>query len=108
MEMSIYNKTMIGKIKSFMNGTTGGVATLKEIYANVKSQFEKNKESIPNHFEEKVRCVILRDKNFKRVTRGLYMYTGANTAGLIIHGDGRKLEEIEDNSIDLIITEVLL
>lgn len=41
MEMSIYNKTMIGKIKSFMNGTTGGVATLKEIYANVKSQFEK-------------------------------------------------------------------
>lgn len=105
MEMSIYNKTMIGKIKSFMNGTTGGVATLKEIYANVKSQFEKNKESIPNHFEEKVRCVILRDKNFKRVTRGLYMYTGANTAGLIIHGDGRKLEEIEDNSIDLIITD---
>ena len=105
--MEILNRkiTLINRIISFMEGTVGGVATLKEIYSDVKNQFKSDEETLPNNFEEKVRCVIYRDSKLKRVTKGVYMYSGENTAGLIIHGDGRKLDEIEDGSIDLIITD---
>ena len=99
--------TLMDRILYFMEGRTGGVATLKEIYNDVKAQFESSNEEAPNFLKDKVRCVIYRDKKnrLKRVTKGVYLYTGENTAGLILHGDGRKLEEIEDNSIDTIITD---
>lgn len=97
--------TLIERVKNFMEGRTNGVATLKEIYNHISSEFEESNLTAPNFLKEKIRCVIYRNDNFKRVTKGAYLYTGANSAGLIIHGDGRKLDEIEDNSIDTIITD---
>lgn len=90
------NLTIGDRIELFLEGTKKGVATLKEIY-----------KSISDKPEETVRCAIYRDsKNrFKKVAKGVYMLKGSETASLLIEGDGRKLEEIEDNSIDAIITD---
>lgn len=107
METTIKRNTLMDRVINFFEGTADGVATLKEIYSDIKSQLINDDENIPNNFEEKVRCVIYRDKKqrLKRLTKGLYLFTGKSTAGLIIHGDGRKLDEIEDKSIDTIITD---
>lgn len=105
MKTNVVNKTLINRITDFMESKTGGVATLKEIYNHVKNDIIKDGEVIPNNFKEKIRCVIYRNNKLKRVTKGMYLYMGANSAGLILHGDGRKLEEIEDNSIDSILTD---
>ena len=106
MKANVIKKTLIERIIDFMSGRTGGVATLKEIYSHIKNDFINDGESLPNNLKEKIRCVIYRNENkLKRVTKGVYLYLGAETAGLILHGDGRKLEEIEDSSIDSIITD---
>lgn len=105
MKANAIKKTLISRILDFMEGRVGGVATLKEIYSHIKNDFINDGESLPNNLKEKIRCVIYRNNNLKRVTKGVYLYLGAETAGLILHGDGRKLEEIEDNSIDSILTD---
>lgn len=91
-----YNLTIGDRIEMFLEGTKKGVATLKEIYNVIKDKPE-----------ETVRCAIYRDskKRFKKVAKGVYMLTGKETASLLINGDGRSLKEIEDNSIDAIITD---
>lgn len=91
-----YNLTIGDRIEMFLEGTKKGVATLKEIYS-----------SISDKPEETVRCAIYRDKKnrFKKVAKGVYMLIGKETASLLINGDGRALNEIEDNSIDAIITD---
>lgn len=98
---------LIDRVYNFLKGTKGATATLKEIEKDVASQFENEGKDKPNFLAEKIRCVIYRDKKdrFSRVCKGVYMVKGENTSGLIIHGDGRKLDEIEDNSIDLIVTD---
>lgn len=106
MKANIIKKTLIDRIIDFMSGRVGGVATLKEIYSHIQNDFTNDGESLPNNLQEKIRCVIYRNEHkLKRVTKGVYLYLGSDTAGLILHGDGRKLEEIEDNSIDSIITD---
>ncbi|MFC1588568.1 DNA-methyltransferase, partial [Planctomycetota bacterium] len=46
------------------------------------------------------------DRCFKRVAKGVYLATNGNTQALIIEGDSwDKIKEIEDNSIDFIITD---
>ena len=54
-----------------------------------------------------MRCSIYRDrkKRFKRVAKGVYLLNGEKSASLLIHGDGRKLDEIEDGSISAIIND---
>ena len=91
-----YNLTIGDRIEMFLEGTKKGVATLKEIY-----------NFISDKPEETVRCAIYRDKKnrFKKVAKGVYMLIGKETASLLISGDGRALNEIEDNSIDAIITD---
>lgn len=95
-----YRVTIGDYIEEFLNGTKKGVATLKEIYKYVRNLS-------PETAEETIRCAIYRDRKqrFKRVAKGVYMVTGEKTASLIIEGDGRKLDEIEDESIDCIITD---
>lgn len=95
-----YQLTIGDRIEMFLEGTKKGVATLKEIYQELH-------KSLPKTAEETIRCAIYRDtKNrFKRVAKGVYMLTGEETASLIIEGDGRKLDEIDDESIDCIITD---
>lgn len=91
-----YNLTIGDRIEMFLEGTKKGVATLKEIYS-----------VITDKPEETVRCAIYRDskKRFKKVAKGVYMLAGKETASLLINGDGRSLKEIEDESIDAIITD---
>lgn len=95
-----YKLTIGDYIEKFLEGKTKGVAVLKDIYGFVK-------QHLPETAEETIRCAIYRDtKNrFKRVAKGVYMLVGKETASLLIHGDGRELNEIEDNSIDAIITD---
>lgn len=90
-------KLTIGdKVEKFLSGLQGGVATFKEIYS-----------AIPETPEESIRCAVYRDKKgrFKKVTKGMYMLVGKNTASLLLKGDSRQLGEIEDESIDTIITD---
>ena len=83
-------------VERFLSSTKTGVATLKEIY---QATFKWPNES--------VRCSIYRDKKdrFKRVAKGVYLLIGQTSASLLIHGDSRKLDEIEDNSISAIIND---
>lgn len=88
--------TIADRIELFLEGTKDGVATLKEIYNEIQDKAE-----------ETIRCSIYRDKKgrFKKVAKGIYMLNGEKTASLFIKGDGRKLDEIEDSSVDTIITD---
>lgn len=89
-------ETIGDTVERFLAGTKNGIACLKEIYqATIKWP------------QESVRCSIYRDRKerFKRVSKGVYLLRGEKAASLLIHGDGRKLDEIEDNSISAIIND---
>lgn len=96
-------RTLREVIVDFMSERKGGVSTLKEIYDAVdSSDYVSNSDTV----HESARAVIYRhEETFKRVCKGVYMLTGAKSCSLLIDGDGRKLDEIEDNSIDCIITD---
>lgn len=84
------------RIEYFINQKKGLVASLKELY-----------KYISDKPEETVRAAIYKDSKdrFLRVGKGMYMLNGEKTSSLIIQGDGRSLSEIEDSSIDCIITD---
>lgn len=96
-------QTLRDTIITFMKGCNGGVATLKQIYAAIdKSEYVSNSNTV----HDSARAIIYRHPGeFKRVLKGVYLYTGENSSSLLIEGDGRNLSEIEDNSIDCIITD---
>lgn len=83
-------------VEKFLASKKNGIACLKEIY-----------QAASKWPEESVRCGIYRDKKqrFKRVAKGVYLLMGKESASLVIHGNGRKLDEIEDNSISAIIND---
>ncbi len=90
-------------IVRFMSGKENGVATLKEIYKAIdNSDYKSNSETVHNS----ARTVIYRDEEkFKRICKGVYMLKGKKSASLLIEGDGRKMQEIEDESVDCVITD---
>lgn len=90
-------------IISFMKGQLNGVATLKEIYKAIDSSSYKSNS---NTVHDSARAIIYRhDEAFKRVCKGVYMLCGEHSSSLLINGDSRGLTEIEDGSIDCIITD---
>ena len=90
-------------IVNFLEGKKDGVATLKEIYEGIdNSDYESRSETV----HDSARAIIYRhEETFKRVCKGVYMLKGERTNSLIINGDGRNMAEVEDNSIDCIITD---
>ena len=89
-------------IIDFMRGCKDGVATTKQIYNAIdKSDYQTASATV----HDSARCVMQRADEFKRVCKGVYMLVGEKASSLLIHGDSRSLEEIEDNSIDCIITD---
>ena len=90
-------------IVSFMEGVKGGVATLKQIYSAIdKSDYVSESDTV----HDSARAIIYRHpESFKRVCKGVYMLNGEKSSSLLIEGDSRGLEEIEDESIDCIITD---
>lgn len=96
LDRSSYAETIGDTVESFLAGTKNGIACLKEIY-----------QATTKWPQESVRCSIYRDrkKRFKRIAKGVYLLTGEKSASLLIHGDGRKLDEIEDGSISAIIND---
>lgn len=96
MENNGFAKTIGDTVEQFLSGTKNGVACLKEIY-----------QATTKWPQESVRCSIYRDrkKRFKRVAKGVYLLNGEKSASLLIHGDGRKLDEIEDGSIAAIVND---
>lgn len=85
----------------------GGKTSLKKIYDYIL-------KLKPNSIPDSIRCSIYRDNKgennssrFKRVGKGLYIAVNdeLNVTSLIVYGSGRKMECIEDNSIDSIITD---
>lgn len=93
---SVLADTIGDTVERFLASTKTGVASLKEIYHAANKW--------PN---ESVRCSIYRDKKerFRRVAKGVYLLIGQTSASLLIHGNGRKLDEIEDSSIASIIND---
>ena len=89
-------ETIGDTVERFLASKKNGIACLKEIY--------KAASKWP---EESVRCGIYRDRKqrFKRVAKGVYLLVGKESASLLIRGNGRKLDEIEDNSISAIIND---
>ena len=96
-------KTLKNVIVEFMEGVSDGVATLKEIY-NAIDESDYVSRSATVH--DSARAIIYRHEDtFKRVCKGVYMLKGTKSSSLLIEGSGRELEEIENNSIDCIITD---
>lgn len=95
--------TLKETIVSFMTGCKDGVATLKEIYKGIdESDYKSNSDTV----HDSARAIIYRHEDtFTRVCKGIYMLKGENATSLLINGDSRNLTEIEDNSIDCIITD---
>lgn len=89
-------------IIDFLTEKQGCVATLKEIYQAVKtSDYETTGKTI----DCSTRTVIYRSNKITRVGKGIYMLKGAKSCSLLLNGDSRQMNEIEDNAIDLIITD---
>jgi len=43
---------------------------------------------LSNNLQENIRCIIYRNEHkLKRVTKGVYLYLGADTADLILHNN---------------------
>lgn len=96
-------KTLKEIIVDFLRGQKDGVATLKQIYNGID---ESDYVSNSNTVHDSARAIIYRhEETFKRVCKGVYMLKGEKSTSLLINGDSRKMEEIEDNSIDCIITD---
>lgn len=99
--------TICDIIVNFMESKKDAVASLKEIYAAVKGKWQELKQ-VKCPAEETIRAAIYKAPkryNFERIGKGLYLLKGDETAGLLIHGDSRKLEEIDNEAIDCIITD---
>lgn len=94
--MTTINLNRADRIANAMKDLPNGVATLKELY-NLLSDI------LPHSLRE----AIYRDKKkrFKRVAKGVWALKGEETMSLLVEGNGRELEEIEDESIDAIITD---
>ena len=90
-------------ILNFMRGLKDGVATLKQIYDAIDaSDYESTSDTV----HDSARAIIYRhESDFKRVCKGIYMLKGEHSSSLLIEGDSRGMEEIEDSSIDCIITD---
>lgn len=90
-------------IINFLQGCNGLCASLPEIYNAVsESDCEYTSETWHNSVR---RSLYTNTDTFRRVVRGVYMLTGECSTSLLIEGNGRDLEEIEDNAIDCIITD---
>lgn len=90
-------------IVEFLTGVAGSTATLREIYEAVdRSDYERRSATL----HDSARRTLYENENtFVRVCRGVYMLNGESSSSLLIEGDGRKLDEIEDASVDCIITD---
>lgn len=96
-------KTLKETIVDFLKEKEGCVATLKEIYKSIDdSDYVSNSDTV----HDSARAIIYRHEDtFARVCKGVYMLKGEKATSLLINGDGRSLSEIEDDSIDCIITD---
>lgn len=95
--------TICDRLEQFLRGKKGMIATLKEIYS-----------VISDYPQESIRTSIYRDMEIRdRFERhpsvaGVYMLKDPNrpdVSGILLEGDGRKLQEIEDSSVQLIVTD---
>lgn len=96
-------KTLKEVIVDYLEKKEGAVATLKEIYKAVQeSGYESNGKTV----DCSARAIIYRHEDtFKRIGKGIYMLKGEKTTSLLINGDSRSLEEVENGAIDCIITD---
>lgn len=90
-------------IVDFLKGKEGGIATLKECYEAVRnSEHGTTSDTI----DCSTRAVFYNNReDFVRVCKGIYMLKGEKSTSLLIEGDGRTMSEIEDASVDCIITD---
>lgn len=104
--MSMVKETICDVIAKFMNGRENKIAKLPEIYEAVHSRFAETEREQPA--DETIRAAIYRAPkkyDFKRIAKGLYLLKGESTMSLLIEGSGRELDELDDLSIDCIITD---
>lgn len=96
-------KTLKEVIINYLEKKEGAVATLKEIYSAIsESEYESQGKTV----DCSARTIIYRNKDtFKRIAKGIYMLQGEKSTSLLINGDSRSLEEIENDAIDCIITD---
>lgn len=96
-------KTLKEVIVDFLKGCKDATATLKEIYRGVdESEYISNSNTV----HDSARAIIYRhEESFKRLCKGVYMLKGQKSTSLLIEGDGRKMDEIDDNSIDCAICD---
>jgi site-specific DNA-methyltransferase (adenine-specific) len=95
--------TLRETIINFLQGKKNCVATLQEIYQGIdKSGYISKSDTV----HDSARAIIYRHEDtFKRVCKGVYMLNGEKSTSLLINGDGRSMSEVEDCSIDCIITD---
>lgn len=104
MKIGGINMTLLDTIVEFMKGQKDATATLKQINDGVcKSDYVSKGKTL----DCSIRAIIYRHKDtFKRIEKGIYLLKGEKTSSLLINGDSRDLEEIDDGAINgCIITD---
>lgn len=84
------------QVELLLKEKEGHTASLKELY-----------DELGHILKHSLRRAILTDsrERFVNIQRGVWMLKDGDVSGIIIEGDSRKLDEIEDSSIDSIITD---
>ena len=87
-------------VAEYLETLEGKTAPLRAIYENVCGY---TSSSTPRNSVR--RSIYENPERFKSVERGVWMLIGEQACSLIIEGDGRSLESVEDGAIDCIITD---
>lgn len=90
------NKTQADQIADYFMTLNQQQFAIQEVY-KAFSDFPK----------PSIRRVLRRDtkKRFKAIAKGIYILTKGNAQAVLIQGDSRSLELIEDNSVECIIAD---
>jgi len=95
--------TIVQAIADYLASTPSRAATVSQIYSGVLASGARIASKTP---DASIRARLYENSDrFERIARGVFMLAGEESASLIIEGDGRSLDMVEDRSIDCIITD---
>jgi len=95
--------TVADSIAAFLDTCPAKSARVRDIYSGV---FASGVELSTKTPEASVRRSLYENaERFTKIARGVFMLAGADSTSLIIEGDGRSLDMVEDGAIDCIITD---
>jgi len=95
--------TIANAVASYLESLDSKAAPLAHIYDAVMSGADAPSSNTPHNSIR--RAIYEQPERFKSIAKGVFMLVGEQSVSLIIEGDGRSLDMVEDGAIDCIITD---